>query len=169
MASPERSLHPVPAREDLVAPVGDDREAFEELPEAMWELPHVVADSALRELHSQLIRGLRRDARHLPTGTLHAMQLERIAYYYILIRYNDANESWSSETDKRNTYKLWRDLSSDFNQIAFGRKISPEDLHAVVASHTAKIVANVLRQIPNDQAKPLYAKFAAELDADASQ
>ena len=139
--------------------------AYEDLPEVMWELPAVIASESLRDLHSQLVRGLRRDAAHLPTGTLQSMQLERIAYYYILIRYRDHTNTWTSPRDRLAIYKLWRELSSDFNSVAYGNKISPEDLHAIVASHTAKLVAGVLRTMPNHEARPLYAKFAAALDA----
>jgi hypothetical protein len=160
------SLYQVPDPVDNL-PVLQDTEAtaFDELPETMWNLPAAIADESMRDLHAQLIRGLRRDAAHLPTGTLQSMQLERIAYYYILIRYRDHTNTWSSPRDRLSTYKLWRDLSSDFNSVAYGNKISPEDLHAIVASHTAKLVASVLRTMPHTEARPLYAKFAAALDS----
>ena len=141
--------------------------AYGELPEEMWELPATIADDSLRSLHAHIVRGLRRDATHLPTGMLQSMQLERIAYYYILIRYRDATNTWGSNRDRLSIYKLWRDLASDFTHVAYGNKISPEDLHAIVASHTAKIVAGVLRTMPNAESRPLYAKFAAALETDS--
>jgi hypothetical protein len=158
-------LYPVPDQDNLPVLQDPDATAFDELPETMWNLPAAIADDSMRDLHAQLIRGLRRDAAHLPTGTLQSMQLERIAYYYILIRYRDHTNTWSSPRDRLATYKLWRDLSSDFNSVAYGNKISPEDLHAIVASHTAKLVAGVLRSMPHNEARPLYAKFAAALDS----
>jgi hypothetical protein len=139
--------------------------AYADLPESMWSLPGHIADESLRTLHAQLIRGLRRDAAHLPTGTLQSMQLERIAYYYILIRYRDATNTWPNSRDKFSVYKLWRDLAADFTHVAYGNKISPEDLHAIVASHTAKVVASVLRTMPSAEARPLYSKFAAALES----
>lgn len=164
------ALYPVPdfsqGNSPVVVGTAELPLAYEELPETMWELPSLVADESLRALHAQLIRGLRRDAAHLPTGTLQSMQLERIAYYYILIRYKDHTNTWSSPRDRIGTYKLWRDLASDFNSVAYGNKISPEDLHAIVASHTAKIVASVLRTMPHHEARPLYSKFAAALEAE---
>lgn len=160
----DRALNVVP-----LAPseyhVEEPVEAFTELPDNMWELPSIVTDSALRDLHSILVRGLRRDAAHLPTGTLQAMQLERIAYYYIFIRWRDMKNSWLNDRDRSATYKLWRDLSADFCSVAYGNKISPEALHGIVATHTAKVVAHVLRTLPSDQSRPLYAKFAAALEA----
>lgn len=139
--------------------------AYSELPEIMWSLPGHIADESLRQLHASLLRGLRRDAAHLPTGTLQSMQLERVAYYYILIRYRDATNSWTNSRDKQAVYKLWRDLAADFTHVAYSNKISPDDLHAIVASHTAKIVASVLRTMPNNEARPLYSKFAAALES----
>lgn len=157
--SPDAEIVNIP---DVIVP----QESYKELPDSMWQLPKSIADSAFRDLHERLISGLRRDTAHLPTGTLQAMQIERIAYYYIVIRFNEMRlgDAWSTK-EKNAMYKLWRDLASDFNQVAYGNKISPEDLHAIVATHTAKIVAKVLRSIPNDQAKPLYEKFAAALES----
>lgn len=162
------ALYQVPDPPASSAPARlDSALAYDELPAEMWTLPATIANDSLRELHAQLIRGLRRDAAHLPTGTLQSMQLERIAYYYILIRYRDLTNTWPSPRDRLGTYKLWRDLSADFNSVAYGNKISPEDLHAIVASHTAKLVAGVLRTLPQHEAKPLFVKFAAALDSES--
>jgi hypothetical protein len=139
-------------------------EAFAELPEVMWELPARIADATLRDLHASLVRGMRRDAAHLPTGTLQAMQLERICSIYIHIRYNESTGRWRSESDRRAMYKLWRDLTSDFNATVYNGKISPEDLHNIIQSHTAKIIAAVLSSLPSEQARPLYPVFATALD-----
>lgn len=165
--SAERALYPVPESRGTYDPVRFDEDAiaYADFPEQMWALPEVIADESLRELHARLISGMRRDAQHLPTGTLQAMQLERIAFYYILIRWREMQDNWTSDRERSSTYKLWRDLTTDFNQTAYGNKISPEDLHAIVATHTAKVVAGVLRTMPAEQARPLYAKFASALEA----
>jgi hypothetical protein len=141
-------------------------EAFGELPEVMWSLPERVADGALRDLHEHLMRGMRRDASHLPTGVLQAMQVERICTIYIQIRFNESTNRWRSEGDRRALYKLWRDLTSDFNVTVYNGKVSPEDLHNIVQTNTAKIVAAVLSRLPREQANPLYAVFASALDDD---
>lgn len=166
--SVDRALFPVPDQPLEYDPQSFDVDApgaFSDLPELMWDLPAAIANASLRDLHQKLIRGLRRDAMHLPTGTLQAMQLERIAFYYVYIRWREMNDSWASDRERSSTYKLWRDLASDFNSVAYGNKISPEDLHAIVATHTAKVVAGVLRTVPQEQARPLYAKFATALES----
>jgi hypothetical protein len=163
--SVERALYPVVSRPSAIPVPNVVTGAFDDLPEKMWELPSEITDRSLRDLHSRLIRGLRKDAAHLPTGTLQAMQLERIAYYYIYIRWNEMTGSWSGPRDRGVTYKLWRDLSSDFCSVAYGNKISPDTLHTIVATHTAKVVAQVLKTLPSDQSRPLYAKFAAALES----
>lgn len=157
-------LYSVPSPPSCVDTV-EPEFAYQDLPESMWSLPGHIADESLHALHAQLVRGLRRDAAHLPTGTLQSMQLERIAYYYILIRYRDSTDTWSNSRDKLSVYKLWRDLAADFTHVAYGNKISPDDLHAIVASHTAKVVASVLRTMPSNEARPLYSKFAAALES----
>jgi hypothetical protein len=143
--------------------------SFKELPSEMWELPAQIADASLRDLHSHLLAGMRRDVEHMPTGTLQAMQLERICYYYILIRYHESTGTWRDSADKRALYKLWRDLSSDFNATVYGGKISSDDLNNIVQANTARVVAAVLSSLPSEQARPLYGAFAAALDSSESK
>lgn len=159
---------PVYAVPDLPKPGVVLPEAFADLPASMWELSTRVADATLRELHTSLVHGMRRDAAHLPTGTLQAMQIERICSVYILIRFNESTGQWRSDSDRRATYKLWRDLTVDFNSIVYGGKVSPDDLRNIVQTHTAKIIAAVLAGLPVDQARPLYPMFASALDADSA-
>lgn len=161
MSSPDY-LRPVPDHDSDVELVQPDL-AFDELPSAMWGAPDDIAGE-LRQLHSSLIDSLRRDARHLPTGTIAAMQLERVAYYYIRIRAHEATGVWPNSRYREHLYKLWRDAANDLAAGAHSSKISPEALHQIVASHTAKIVANVLQTLPRDQARPLYQRFAKALE-----
>lgn len=159
---------PVYAVPDLPQPGTVPSEAFSDLPEVMWDLPQRVASETLRELHSSLMQGMRRDAAHLPTGTLQAMQIERICTIYVLIRFNESVGEWRSDSDRRSTYKLWRDLTVDFNSVVYGGKVSPDDLRNIVQAHTAKIIAAVLAGLPAAQARPLYPMFASALDADSA-
>jgi len=161
--APELS-RPLHAVSDPPAPDQVPVEAFAELPDVMWGLSSQVADVALRELHEHLVRGMRRDAAHLPTGTLQAMQVERICAIYVWIRYSESVNRWRSEADRRSMYKLWRDLTSDFNATVYNGKVSPEDLRNIVQTNTAKVIAAVLSGLPRDQARPLYAAFASALD-----
>lgn len=139
--------------------------AFNELPGAMWDLPSEITGD-LADLHRSLVDGLRRDARHMPTGVLAALQLERVAYFYIRIRWHEAN-GWARREDRGAFYKYYRDAANDLASQSQSKKINPEELHQIVSQHTAKIVANVLRTMPTDQAKPLYRRFAAALDESA--
>lgn len=141
--------------------------AFPELPGAMWQLATASAfPTELRDLYFSLVDGLRRDAQHLPVGTVGAMQLERVAFYYVSIRYGELHGGWT-RTDRDALYKRYREASNDFAAHGHSKKIDPAELHQIVSNHTAKIVANVLRTMPADQAKPLYRRFAAALDETA--
>lgn len=152
---PDDELHDV----ELVQP----DLAFDELPSSMWGAPGEVA-SEMRQLHASLIDSLRRDARHLPTGVVAAMQLERVATYYVKIRSHEALNNWPNPKYREHLYKLWRESANDLAAGAHSTKISPEALHQIVSSHTAKIVANVLQTLPREQSKPLYQRFAQALE-----
>lgn len=156
-------LQPVPVQEDQDVELVQPELAFDELPSAMWGAPGEVS-ADLRQLHASLVDSLRRDARHLPTGTVAAMQLERVAFYYIKIRSHESLSNWPNPRYREHLYKLWRDASNDLAAGAHSTKISPESLHHIVSSHTAKIVANVLQTLPREEAKPLYQRFAQALE-----
>jgi hypothetical protein len=164
-------LVPVPSAS---AEPGDDIEivrdlAFPELPHTMWQLTNTISSfpQELQELYYSLVDGLRRDAQHLPVGTIAAMQLERVAFYYVQIRYGEAHGGWTRQ-DRDALYRRYREASQDFAAHGHSKKINPEELHQIVSQHTAKIVANVLRQLPAAEAQPLYRKFAKALDYGAS-
>lgn len=137
--------------------------AFTDLPVSMWDVPSDIT-SDLRQLYASLVDSLRRDARHVPSGVVAAMQCERVAAYYIRLRHHESTNSWPSPRYREHLYKLYRDATLDLAAGHHSNKISPEALHQIVASHTAKIVANVLQSLPRDQAKPLFQRFAAALE-----
>lgn len=137
--------------------------AFDQLPSHMWAAPS-DATNELRQLHASLVEELRRDAQHLPTGTIAAMQLERVATYYIKIRYHESLNNWPTVRYREHLYKLWRDTANDLAAGAHSSKISPEALHQIVSSHTARIVASVLQTLPREESTPLYKRFAAAIE-----
>lgn len=139
--------------------------AFTELPSVMWDYPPEAGDE-LRSLHIALLDGLRRDAQHLLSGTLAAMQLERVATFYIKIRWHETHGGWNRQD--RNFYmKLYRDAANDLSALNQSKKISPDELHQIVSQHTAKVIAKVLRTMPAEQAQPLFRQFAEALDESA--
>lgn len=141
--------------------------AFDDLPMAMWA-PPVGLSEEFEQLHASLTDALRRDARHLPTGVVAALQLERVAGLYIKIRYHESTTTWPNERYREWAYKTWRALAKDVSEAGHSNKIAPEQLHLIVSSHTAKIVASVLSSMPDDVAKPLYRKFAQALEEESA-
>lgn len=136
--------------------------AFSHLPSLMWTSPAQFPED-LRRLYDSLLDSLRRDAQHLPGGTMAAMQIERLAFYYVSIRSFEANGGVTAR-ERDAVYKRYRDAANDVAALGASKKIAPDELHQIVSQHTAKIVANVLRTMPADQAKPLYRRFARALD-----
>ena len=136
--------------------------AFSHLPSSMWTSPAQFPED-MRRLYDSLLDSLRRDAQHLPGGTMAAMQIERLAFYYVALRNFEANGGTTAR-EREAFYKRYRDTANDVAALGASKKLAPEELHQIVSQHTAKIVANVLRTMPADQAKPLYRRFARALD-----
>ena len=140
--------------------------AFSHLPSRMWDSPaHFTED--FRRLYDSLLDSLRRDAQHLPGGTMVSMQIERLAFYYVSLRQFEANGGVTAR-ERDAVYKRYRDAANDVAALATSKKLAPEELHQIVSQHTAKIVANVLRTLPAEHAKPLYKRFARALDEGTS-
>ncbi len=161
---PQRDhLQPVPSQAGQEIELVQPDLAFSDLPTSMWALPPDIPQE-LQQLHASLVDSLRRDARHIPSGVVGAMQCERLAAYYIEIRHRESVRMWPSPRYREHLMKSYRDTSNDLTAAHQSNKIDPEQLHRIVSSHTAKIVANVLQGLPREQAKPLYQRFAAALD-----
>jgi hypothetical protein len=163
MSTNREYLQPVPEDSPQDCELVQNDLAFDQLPSHMWSAP-ADATNELRQLHASLVEELRRDAQHLPTGTIAAMQLERVATYYVKIRYHESLNNWPNGRYREHLYKLWRDTANDLAAGAHSSKISPDALHQIVSSHTARIVASVLQTLPREQSKPLYQRFAAAIE-----
>lgn len=91
-------------------------EPLDELASAFTLPDYLAEDDELVALHEEIVRRLRREAAGLPMKTAHMLLIERIATFYITIRYKENNDSFRGYQQKEfNAY--WLSLTQEFNRV----------------------------------------------------
>lgn len=85
--------------------------------ERAFRLPEYVrGDSELVQLYEDMVSDLRREAAGLPLNTLQIFLIERIASFYVQIKFKENAESFSPNQQKEfNEY--WLKLTHEFNSL----------------------------------------------------
>jgi len=92
------------------APPDDLARAFR-LPE--W----VLEDPELESLHGAIVARLRTEARGMPMNTVQQLLLERIAYNYIVLKYKEETNGFTSPTQQKDFNTWWLAMTQEFNKL----------------------------------------------------
>src|SRR5688500_15820880 len=109
----------------------------DELPEltsldAAYTLPDWIADQSLRCLYDILLERLRREARGLPMTTAQTLLIERIAFYYIVMKAKErytvgSNEGFSNASQQKDFTTFWLSMTKEFNAVVARASKSDRD------------------------------------------
>lgn len=117
---------------------------------AAFELPeYIAADETLAGLYHEIVLRLRREAAGLPMKTAHMLLIERIASFYVTIRYKENHQEFRGYQQKEfNTY--WLSLTQEFNKVL---QANDEKLREAMLLEIQNIVSDTLKLItdPNDR------------------
>lgn len=93
-----------------------DAEPLDELAQA-FSLPEYIAeDPTLAAVYEEIVRRLRREASGLPMKTAHMLLIERMASFYVQIRWKENHNEFRGYQQKEyNTY--WLSLTQEFNKV----------------------------------------------------
>lgn len=86
--------------------------------ESAFQLPADIArDLGLAGLYESMVERLRREARGLPMNTVQQLLIERIASFYVQIKYRERNNSWAGINQQKEFNAYWLSLTSEFNKL----------------------------------------------------
>jgi hypothetical protein len=111
---------------------------------AAFELPEYIAeDEVLSGLYHEIVLRLRREAAGLPMKTAHMLLIERIASFYVTIRYKENHQEFRGYQQKEfNTY--WLSLTQEFNKVL---QANDEKLREAMLIEIQTIVSDTLKLI----------------------
>lgn len=95
----------------------DLREEGDELFEQLSSLPAEIPES-LRAIHSELIVRMRNEARAVSMSTIQRMLMERIAYFYIAMKWREtASPEPLSLKEQKEMLDFWIKMTTEFNKL----------------------------------------------------
>lgn len=124
-------------------------EPLDELAEAFTLPDYISEDATLVSLYEEIVRRLRREAAGLPMKTAHTLLIERIATFYVTIRYKENNDGFRGYQQKEfNAY--WLSLTQEFNKVL---QANDEKLREAMLIEIQTIVSDTLKMItdPTDR------------------
>ena len=95
----------------LDAPPADPLEGAFVLPSYLAEEPRYAT------LYATMTARLRQEAKGLPMTTIQTLLLERIATFYVLIRYREDTETWAGVNQQKEFNAYWLSLSAEFSKL----------------------------------------------------
>lgn len=118
-------------------------EPLDELASAFTLPEHLAEDPALVALYDEIVRRLRREAAGLPMKTAHTLLIERIATFYVTIRYKENHDDFRGYQQKEfNAY--WLSLTQEFNKVL---QANDEKLREAMLLEIQNIVSDTMKLI----------------------
>lgn len=85
-----------------------------------FELPAWLNEEnaqGLRELHSAIVSRLRSEARGMPMNTVQQLLLERIAYNYVVLKFKEETNGFTTATQQKDFNTWWLSMTQEFNKL----------------------------------------------------
>jgi hypothetical protein len=83
-----------------------------------FRLPSFIAENPeLADLFDVTVTRLRSEASGLPMNTVQLMLMERIATFYVTIKYREDANEWSGVNQQKEFNAYWLSLTTEFNNI----------------------------------------------------
>lgn len=132
-----------------------DNENYADMDSA-FTLPESIDDEQLRTLYEVIVHRLRSEAAHLTMTTVQQLLIERIAYNYIVLRYNESNNGFAHSTAQKEFNSFWLSMTQEFNRQV---RQSDEEFRATLLNQVAGIFASVLDTEDKETSSRLRSKF----------
>lgn len=117
--------------------------------EDVFALPEPYAsDERIQRWHTEIITRLRREAAGVPMTTAQTMLMERIAFFYIVMRFKEYSEGGISARELKDNNSAFLSMLDSFNKLL--EKHNDKILHDVILQVT-KILMDALPIISDEK------------------
>jgi hypothetical protein len=114
-----------------------------------FQLPTFIQeDAGLSGLYDYMVDQLRREASGLPMNTLQQLLIERIASFYVHIKYKEENAGFTTANQQKEYNTEWRNLLVEFNRLLTA---SDDKLRTALLTEIQKLVTDSIRLVTNDE------------------
>lgn len=141
----------------MTTPAADDYASLD----VVFTLPDAIDDPRLREMYEIIVARLRREAEHAEMTTVQQLLIERIAYNYVVLRWHEANSTFSHTTAQKEFNSFWLSMTQEFNKQL--RSTDSEFRRALLAQ-VAEVIKDTLQQYAPETAAVILPKLAVAFD-----
>jgi len=86
--------------------------------DGIFVLPgHIAADPLIQGWYDEMVRQLRREAEGIPMKAAQFTLMERIAYFYANMRYQELNDPDMSDRQRQANISTWQTMLDQFNRL----------------------------------------------------
>ncbi len=86
--------------------------------ERAFRLPAMIReDPELVALYEEAVERLEAEAKGIPMNTVQRLLMERLATFYVTIKYREDTDSWAGASQQKDFNTYWLSLTSEFNTI----------------------------------------------------
>lgn len=122
-------------------------------------LPEWVDQHDMRALHTAIVERLRREASGMPMNTVQQLLLERIAYIYIVLKWKEETNGFSSPGQQKDFNAWWLSMTQEFNRLLTANQ---DRMREALLMQVQQIVNDSLRLISDEEDRRTVRRALAE-------
>lgn len=125
-----------------------------------FRLPAFIReDEELSSLYVETVARLREEAKGIPMNTVQRLLMERIATFYVTIKYREDTDTWAGATQQKDFNTYWLSLTSEFNTIL---QKNDDSLRQAMLLEIQSVVMDSLKRITSPEDRKAVRLAVAE-------
>lgn len=109
--------------------------------DSIFVLPDNIDDPDLRMAYEVIVARMRREAAHCAVSTVQQLLIERIAYNYIVLRWNEARDSFAHTTAQKEFNSFWLSMTQEFNRTL---RSTDQEYRSALLRQIADVISETL-------------------------
>lgn len=109
--------------------------------DSIFVLPDNIDDPELRMAYEIIVARMRKEAAHCAVSTVQQLLIERIAYNYIVLRWNEARDSFAHTTAQKEFNSFWLSMTQEFNRTL---RVTDQEYKSALLSQIAEVISETM-------------------------
>jgi hypothetical protein len=132
--------------------------------ERAFRMPAYIAeDEGMSALFNSMVERLRREAQGLPMNTVQQLLIERMASFYVQIKWKEDHDQWSGASQQKDFNTYWLSLTTEFNRLLAA---SDDKLRAAMLVEVQGVVNEALELVSDrEERRSIRRKMAEDFAA----
>lgn len=126
--------------------------------DSIFVLPDNIDDENLRLAYEIIVARMRREASHCAMSTVQQLLIERIAYNYVVLRWNEARDSFAHTTAQKEFNSFWLSMTQEFNRTL---RVTDQEYKSALLGQIAEVISETMAVEDQDVVDRIMPRFVA--------